>query len=159
MTAPMQKTYTGSCQCGEVRYAVKGEPLTVFACHCTECQRQSSSAFGMALWIRNYHVETSGTPVKEWVRTMPSGRQMACRFCPNCGTRLFHQVLGQDVVMSIKPGTLDDTRQLQLAGHIWTDSAQPWLGPLPGLCYGGNPDSFDALIAAWSDLGAAEETR
>jgi hypothetical protein len=39
----------GGCQCGRVRYRVEGEPLTLGICHCTECQRQSGSAFGMSM--------------------------------------------------------------------------------------------------------------
>ena len=146
---PSIESFTGQCQCGAIRYRVTGTPWTLFACHCTECQRQSSSAFGMALWVKNAQVESTGK-WKEWVRTLPSGKRMACRFCPDCGTRLFHQVLGQTEVMSIKPGTLDDTKGLELAGHIWTGSKQAWV-PLgeDTLQYPGNPESFERLIAAW----------
>ena len=36
-----KRSRTGGCQCGGVRYEV------VFVCHCRECRRQSSSAFGI----------------------------------------------------------------------------------------------------------------
>jgi hypothetical protein len=101
-----EDVFEGQCQCGAIHYRVTGVALTLFACHCTECQRQAGSAFGMALWIKQPVVEISGGTVKEWIRTMPSGKQMACQFCPDCGTRLFHKVVGQDQVLSIKPGTL-----------------------------------------------------
>jgi hypothetical protein len=146
----MPDARTGQCQCGAVRYRLTGEPLTLFACHCTDCQHQSSSAFGMALWVRKADVELLSGEVKEWVRELPSGRRMACRFCPDCGTRLFHQVLGQEDVMSIKPGTLEDTHWLRPAGHIWTASRQPWVRlEESSLQYPGNPDNFEALLAAW----------
>ena len=38
----------GGCQCGSVRYQVTGPPRMVYACHCTECQRQSGAAFALA---------------------------------------------------------------------------------------------------------------
>lgn len=153
----MPDARTGHCQCGAVRYRLTGEPLTLFACHCTDCQRQSSSAFGMALWVKKADVEVLSGELKEWVRELPSGRRMACRFCPDCGTRLFHQVLGQEEVMSIKPGTLEDTRWLQPAGHIWTASRQPWVRLDEGsLRYPGNPDNFEALLAAWHAESAAD---
>ncbi|WP_298232707.1 GFA family protein [uncultured Azohydromonas sp.] len=146
----MPDARTGHCQCGAVRYRLTGEPLTLFACHCTDCQRQSSSAFGMALWVKKADVELLSGELKEWVRELPSGRRMACRFCPGCGTRLFHQVLGQEALMSIKPGTLEDTRWLRPAGHIWTASRQPWVRlDENSLQYPGNPDGYEALIAAW----------
>jgi hypothetical protein len=40
------------CQCGAVRYQVEGDPLAVVICLCTECQRQSGSAFGMSFAVR-----------------------------------------------------------------------------------------------------------
>jgi len=30
----------GGCQCGAVRYEATTIPLTLYTCHCTECQRQ-----------------------------------------------------------------------------------------------------------------------
>lgn len=48
----MPAPYTGGCQCGSVRYVLTSEPLRVAACHCTECQRQSGSAFGMSMSVK-----------------------------------------------------------------------------------------------------------
>ena len=39
----------GGCQCGAVRYRLKAAPLPPVVCHCTECQKQTASAFGMTL--------------------------------------------------------------------------------------------------------------
>lgn len=147
----MKKVFEGQCQCGAVAYSVTGVTTTLFVCHCTECQRQSSSAFGMALWVKEPSVEFSSGQVKEWIRTMPSGRKMSCQFCTDCGTRLFHKTVGQTQLLSIKPGTLRDTSELKPVGHIWTDSKQKWFDIESGtLQYGGNPESFDDLICAWS---------
>jgi hypothetical protein len=41
----------GGCQCGAVRYRLDGKLYTLAVCHCTMCQRQSASAFGMSLAI------------------------------------------------------------------------------------------------------------
>ena len=148
----MNQQFEGQCQCGEVKYRVTGILVTIFACHCTECQRQSSSAFGMALWIKSARVELLGGKLKTWTRHMPSGKDLECSFCASCGTRLFHQVIGQSEILSIKPGTLNDTGWLKPAGHIWTKSAQSWvrLGP-DDLRYEANPDSFSELISAWAN--------
>jgi hypothetical protein len=35
--------------CGALRYAVTQAPLTLYAGHCTKCQRMSSSAFQMSM--------------------------------------------------------------------------------------------------------------
>lgn len=123
----MSGQFEGKCQCGEVQYRITGTPITVFACHCTDCQRQSSSAFGMALWVKDAEVELLCGELKRWVCSMPSGSSMECSFCPTCGTRIFHKVLGQSEVVNIKPGTLNDTSWLRPSGHIWTKSAQEWI--------------------------------
>lgn len=145
----MEEVFEGQCQCGAVAYRVVGESLTLFACHCGECQKQSSSAFGMALWVKPTRVEILSGRLQEWVRETPSGRQMVCKFCPTCGSRLFHQMTDQAEIMSIKPGTLKDTTWLRPAGHIWSQSAQPWLA-LDGHVYPTNPQSFDAMFERWT---------
>ena len=40
---------TGGCQCTAVRYELIGIPKMLYACHCSDCQKQSASAFGMSL--------------------------------------------------------------------------------------------------------------
>ena len=42
-------SYSGSCQCGAVRYQLSGEPKLVSICHCTDCQTNSASAFGVVV--------------------------------------------------------------------------------------------------------------
>ena len=44
----MKLPQSGGCQCGAIRYEITGPPAAVYACHCTECQKQSGSAFAMA---------------------------------------------------------------------------------------------------------------
>src|SRR6266540_6887604 len=122
----MKLPLTGGCQCGAVRYEVRAEPLTIYACHCTECQRQSGAAFALSMMVpRDAIVVTTGTP-KEWRRPLESGRVILCLFCGDCGSRLCHNPERNPKVSILKPGTLDDTRWLQPVGHIWTRSAQPW---------------------------------
>lgn len=148
----MTELFEGRCQCGEVSYRVTGESLALFACHCSECQRQSSSAFGMALWVRTSAVEVTTGSLREWVRTTPGGRAMTCRFCPLCGSRIFHQLADQDDIISIKPGTLLDTGWLDPVAHIWSESAQPWIEfGTDCLVYPRNPAGFAAILTAWQN--------
>ena len=141
---------TGGCQCGHVRYEIRAEPLSVYVCHCTECQRQSSSAFGMSVMVpRPAFVITAGVP-KNWSRTADSGRILDGDFCAVCGVRLVHHPRANDKVSILKPGTLDDTRWLYPVGHIWTRSAQPWV-PIPkdSVIHEGHPSDLTSLIDAW----------
>ncbi len=118
---------TGGCQCGTVRYELTGEPLAPIICHCTECQKQTSSAFGMTLPVAKRDFRLVSGALKEWRRIADSGRELACYFCPDCGSRVYHSSsLGPDY-WHLKPGTLDDTSWLAPVAQVWTDSAQPWL--------------------------------
>ncbi|MBV8657698.1 MAG: GFA family protein [Burkholderiales bacterium] len=151
----MLRTLQGQCQCGSVQYKVTDTVATLFACHCIECQHKSGSAFGMAMGVHDPQVETHGV-LAEWIRTTPPGKQMACRFCPVCGTRIFHQMLGQSTYISIKPGTLDDIGSSRPAGHIWTRSKQAWVVlETDAAQYPENPPGFDALFAAWAEIHGA----
>ncbi len=121
----------GGCQCGDVRYRLEGEPLELAVCHCSQCQRQSGSAFGMSLIVpRDVFRLLSGEP-RTFTRACASGRTLDCAFCPRCGTRIYHEGRFMEAVVSVKPGTLDDTSWLRPHVHLWTRSRQPWV-PIPG---------------------------
>ncbi len=125
MTAP----YRGGFQCGAVRYEITAEPLRLAACHCTECQKQSGSAFGMGLWVAKDSLVVTGE-LKSFIRTADSGKPNTGLFCPQCGNRIYNIPGYADDVFAVKPGTLDDTSWLSPDKMIWTKSKQPWV-PLP----------------------------
>lgn len=147
---------TGQCQCGHIHYEVQGDPLAVYICHCTECQKQSASAFGMSLRVQRADlVVTKGTPAA-WDCLADSGRKKTHEFCANCGTRLFHHSRGDDRagnIVSVKPGTLDDRSWYQPVAHLWTKSKQPWVEiPNNTLVYEGQPEDFSAIYARWQEI-------
>jgi hypothetical protein len=144
-------SYTGGCQCGQIRYDIRAEPLTLYLCHCKECQKQSSSAFGMSLTVpRDAVVIVQGQP-KTWTRKADSGREVKCLFCDNCGTRLFHDRAYNQQTINVKAGTLDDTSWLRPVGNIWTSSAQPWVLISDELLnYEGQPQDVHPLWEKWT---------
>jgi hypothetical protein len=121
----MDDGMTGGCQCGEVRFEVQGRPVDLYVCHCRECQKQSSSAFGISLMVRSVDlVLLAGTP-KVWTRPATLAGSLDCAFCPNCGSRLWHGNSEQEEVVSIKGGTLDRPPDLTHAKHVWTSRKLP----------------------------------
>ena len=123
----MATKYTGGCQCGEVRYEVVGTPRKLIVCHCTDCQRQSGSAFGMTLLVNEADFRLTQGEVKTFASTSAAGRAKLGAFCPQCGTRIYHKPEWRRGTVSVKPGTLDDTSELKPDMHIWTRSKQPWV--------------------------------
>ncbi|MEM7443270.1 MAG: GFA family protein [Pseudomonadota bacterium] len=146
----MTQRYTGGCQCGALRYEITEEPIVLYLCHCSECQTQSGSAFGMSLTVPHSGFRmTSGKP-KTWRRSSASGRTVECAFCPDCGSRIYHQPERVGDTLNIKPGTLDDTSWLDPAGELWTDSAQPWIRFDDGrIRMATQPNDFTQIRDAW----------
>lgn len=129
----------GGCQCGSVRYEVSGRPLELYVCHCTECRRQSSSAFGISVMVPRAALRlVRGTP-RFWSRSTATGGRLDCAFCPACGSRLWHEEPAQHVI-SVKGGSLDDPPDLSDARHIWTASRMPGVAiPSGAVCFPGEP--------------------
>ena len=64
---------------------------------------------------------TQGAP-KFWTRLANSGRRIRCAFCPDCGSRLWHEAVDSDY-LSIKAGSLDEPVDT-LESHPHLDFAQ-----------------------------------
>lgn len=122
----MPAPYTGGCLCGEIRYVLNGEPLTLYACHCTDCQRRSGTAFALSMVVDRKSLELrKGKPVHFAVK-LADGRIKTGQVCPACNTRLWGEPAKVPDISILQPGTLDDTSWLSPVAHIWTRSAQPW---------------------------------
>ena len=56
----MKLPQTGGCQCGKLRYEITAEPQLVYTCHCTDCQRLTSSAFSLGIVVAESAFRLSG---------------------------------------------------------------------------------------------------
>jgi hypothetical protein len=118
---------SGGCQCGAVRYEVTAALSAIYVCHCRECRRQSASAFGISAIVPRAALRlVRGTP-RFWSRATDSGNQLDCAFCPDCGSRLWHERAGAgpDASVSVKGGSLDQPPDVSRAVHIWTSRKLP----------------------------------
>ena len=145
-----KQNLSGGCQCGHIRYQINGDPLTLYACHCLDCQAQSASAFGLSMWVRMNDFDLLGGELKFWSTKADDGSQKHCAFCPDCGTRIYH--VGEDAeIISLKAGSLSDRSALNPVAHNWTKRAHKWLEMQKQnvLCYEMQPESFNDVLAAW----------
>ena len=117
----------GGCQCGALRYEITASPLTIYCCHCTNCQKITGSAFVLSAAVPEQAFGfTKGNPGKtEW--KSDAGNDRYGLYCRDCGCRIAHGQTPSIGVFSVRAGTFDDTSWLAPAGHIWTKSAQPWI--------------------------------
>ena len=121
----MRLPQTGGCQCGKLRYEITEAPRLVYTCHCTDCQRLTSSAFSIGIVVAETAFRLSGIEPRRLQRTADSGRINTRLVCPECGS----WVCGtpRDGVVRVRAGTLDDTAWLRPTRHVWTRSKQPWI--------------------------------
>jgi len=112
----------GGCQCGRIRYRAPRTPLALYVCHCTECRRQSSSAFGLSFVVRRDAFKIVEGRPEFWTRPTASGHSLECAFCGTCGSRLWHQSSGYVETLNVKAGSLDEPVDITDAVHIWTSS-------------------------------------
>ena len=120
----------GSCQCGKVKYQICGEAIILYRCHCTECQKQAGSGFGMSMWVKNKDFKITEGALNLYIRIGDSGGKIECFFCGDCGVRIYTKPLGLNPEhIVLKPGTLDDTSNLKPSADIWLKSKQAWFVP------------------------------
>lgn len=133
-------SHFGGCQCGAVRYALSGAPLATYVCHCTECRRQSASAFGISVIVRAADLALVRGETRVWFRPSDLGGHLDCHFCPSCGSRLWHIGSRDPERVSLKGGSLDQPPDLSGVMHIWTKAKLPGVLIPPGAeCHPGEP--------------------
>jgi|tagenome__1003787_1003787.scaffolds.fasta_scaffold20242493_2 hypothetical protein len=120
----------GRCLCGQVTYTVSGEePVMTAICHCTECQRQTGTAYSIVVAVdrEEFAVEGASLSTFQTIGTdhgLPVDRQ----FCSNCGSPIVSLLELMPDFAFIKAGTLDDASWLEPEAEAWCESALPWVG-------------------------------
>jgi hypothetical protein len=114
--------WEGGCRCGQVRFKVSAPPLLTMACHCTGCQKMTSSAYSLSAAIPADGFEvTQGEPVI-------GGLHGATRhfFCPYCMSWMFTRAEGLDWFVNIRATLLDDASWFVPFAETMTGEALPW---------------------------------
>ncbi len=121
---------TASCVCGQLRIEVEGEPLGVGVCHCLACQRRTGSVFAaLAGFAAPWRVTGSAT---EYVRAGDQGARFRFRFCPVCGSTVFHTEEGQDGHVSVAVGAFADPAFPPPQVSVYDCRRHPWVQLPPG---------------------------
>ena len=144
----------GGCICGAIRYSIAAAPVTVYACHCKDCQRSASGPFSVALTVRREHfaVTRGAGTAQLYLKPADSGRKVPQFSCPVCSTRLWNEPAHSPDMIILRAETLDNAAWAVPIGHIWIASRLPWdkselIGPL----FEGQPGDRKPLYDAWAD--------
>jgi hypothetical protein len=139
----------GGCRCGAIRYGVTADPLTSFACHCTDCQHLSASAYSLALVVPKAAFGiTKGEP-QGWSKTGSSGKPSHQFTCPTCATWTHTKPESAAEYVIVRPMSLDEHAWFRPVAQIFTRSALPWASMPTLLSYESEFEDPAPLLAAY----------
>lgn len=151
MTLP-ELPLTGACRCGQVRIKLTEHPLMTAACHCTGCQRMSSSAFSLTAMVPpSGFAVTAGTTVIGGA----SSPQLQHNFCPDCMSWMFTRIAGVDAFMNVRPTLFDDTSWFTPFIETMTAEKLAWAETPAVHSFEGFPP-MDALQGLMDEFAAAQ---
>ncbi len=128
-----------TCACGQLSIEVKGEPRSIGICHCLACQRRTGSVFAaLASFSPPYVVTGEAT---EYVRVGDHGARFRFRFCPVCGSNLFHTEEGfEDRSVSVAVGGFADPAFPPPRASVYDMRRHGWVQlPADVKLYAGDP--------------------
>jgi hypothetical protein len=132
-------TRTASCHCGQLRIQVEGETLGVGVCHCLACQQRTGSVFAtLAGFAAPFTVFGTAT---EYVRVGDAGSKARFRFCPICGSNVFHTQEDSDDFVLVAVGAFADPDFPAPQDSVYDSRRHKWV-ELPPNCvaFDKNPD-------------------
>ncbi len=117
---------TAACNCGQLSITVQGAPRGVGLCHCLACQRRTGSVFAaLAGFAAPWSLSGAAT---EYERVGDQGARFTFRFCPVCGTNLFHTEAGyQQRFVSVAVGAFADPGFPAPRSSVYDCRLHPWV--------------------------------
>lgn len=113
---------SGQCRCGKIQFTVKSAPLITMACHCSGCQRMTSSAFSLsALYPSDQFHITEGEPV---IGGLHGNTRHYC--CGYCMSWLFTRLEGMEQFINVRATMLDNAQHYQPFAETYTSEKLPW---------------------------------
>jgi hypothetical protein len=137
-------------------WAAGAEPLTLYACHCTDCQRRSGGALLLSMWVHRASLEVlEGTP-KLVSSIANDARERKNQVCPVCEVRLWSEPVHRPTLAVLRPGTLHQAKDFQPIAHQFVRSALPWFVFPQGVkLYQAAPEDPAELVRLWREANAS----
>jgi hypothetical protein len=119
-------TITGHCYCGELAYAVEGDPVFKAQCHCRECQYLTGGAENYFMLMPEAGFSYVKGEPKQFRRS-DLAAPVTREFCGTCGTQIVTRTPSAPGLVVLKVGTMDDPAQYGgPAMAIFTCDVQPF---------------------------------
>jgi hypothetical protein len=151
----MKGDLAGRCLCGAVRYTLReGFRLNPYACHCTDCQTRTGSAFSEHMLFAQSDMALMGElDCGEY--DQPSGAHSRIFGCAKCKARIYAVNDTRAGMASLRCGTLDRSAELVPSAHVWVKSKRPWIGLPAGAK---TMDEQPTTTQAWIELTGFVQT-
>lgn len=121
----------GACLCGYVTYEAEIDPDRVAICHCTDCQVNSGSAYGVVAGVIDERFYLLNGSLQEFEKIAESGRTRTLTFCPKCGTRIYARTKEDpSAFFGLRVGSIRQRAKLVPKKQVWCNSALPWVSDL-----------------------------
>lgn len=112
----------GACRCGQVRMRITAPPLVTIACHCTGCQRMSSSAYSLSVAFPSESFSVvAGDPVIGGLHG-----PLQHFFCPYCMSWMFTRPPGMDWFVNVRATLLEQADRFAPFVETCTKEKLPW---------------------------------
>ncbi|MBX3648780.1 MAG: GFA family protein [Rhodocyclaceae bacterium] len=116
--------HNGSCLCGGVRYALRGDLGPVTLCHCRQCRKAQGGAAVAAAPVKAAEFEiVSGAELLRAFESSPGKERV---FCSRCGSPLYSRRAAEPDFLRLRLGTLDTPVGAKPAAHIWVGNKADW---------------------------------
>lgn len=109
--------------CGDVRYEIRGEPLSMTHCHCSMCRKAHGAAFAtfIEVAVSDFRYTQGEDSLEPYVSSQGSRRP----FCRRCGSTLCFESEGESETW-IAAGSLDGDPGIRASSHTFVASKAPW---------------------------------
>jgi hypothetical protein len=114
------------CACSSLMVTARGEPIDVYLCSCTACQRGIGSAFSYAAIFPESAVSIAGER-RPYRQQGDSGRFVESFFCPACGTVVLFCAEGLPGTLGVPVGCFADPSFAKPSKLFWASRRHHWL--------------------------------
>lgn len=133
----------GACLCGSVQVKVTVPPLLTLACHCSDCQKLSASAYSLTTMVPSDGFFYTGELIKGGLGS--SGRTHY--FCKSCLNFIFSRIEGADQRINLRTSVLNEAASLEPFVELMTDEKMPWASVPAVHSFARYPESLEELQA------------
>jgi hypothetical protein len=120
------ETHSGGCQCGAVRFRIKGRLGDASICHCRMCQKAFGGFYAPLVSVRDAKLTwTRGQPAK-----FRSSNFVERSFCADCGTPLTYEA-PDGIAVAI--GAFDRPQEIAPKMQWGIEGKLPYVDTIPTL--------------------------